>query len=89
MQPLVFAVFRADVRVIDATKRAALQRLLLASVTSTAPGEKLDEKLATLALDFDSMDCERGDRGPVEFHADPEQYRRPVRTNPLGGRGQV
>jgi len=31
-------------------KRAVLARLLLESVLSTAPGEKLDEKLASLAL---------------------------------------
>ena len=31
-------------------KRAALQKLLLENVTSTAPGEKLDEKLASLTF---------------------------------------
>ncbi|KAF7432917.1 inositol polyphosphate 5-phosphatase [Pleurotus ostreatus] len=46
----VYALFRADVRVIDAYKKAALSRLLLESVTSTEPGERLDEKLAKLSL---------------------------------------
>lgn len=38
------------VRVIDVAKRNALQAQLLASVATTGPGEKLDEKLAALAL---------------------------------------
>ncbi|KAH9850742.1 DNase I-like protein [Lenzites betulinus] len=46
----VFAIFRAEVRIIDHVKRAALSKLLLESVTSTAPGEKLDEKLAALTF---------------------------------------
>ena len=37
-------------RIIDHAKRAALSKLLLENVTSTAPGEKLDEKLAGLAF---------------------------------------
>ena len=49
----VYAVFGADVRIIDPVKRAALSQLLLQSVTSTAPGEKLDEKLAKLVLPSD------------------------------------
>ncbi|KZT29277.1 DNase I-like protein [Neolentinus lepideus HHB14362 ss-1] len=52
----VFAVFRAEIRIIDYTKRAALSRMLLESVTSTAPGEKLDEKLASLTFHLDNMD---------------------------------
>lgn len=52
----VFALLRADVRVIDAVKRAALSRLLLESVVSTAPGEKLDEKLAALTLPADFVE---------------------------------
>lgn len=47
---------RADVRVIDAVKRATLSRLLLESVISTAPGEKLDEKLAALTLPVDLIE---------------------------------
>jgi len=51
----VFALFRAEVRVIDQTKRTTLSRLLLDSVTSTAPGEKLDEKLANLTFSSGSQ----------------------------------
>lgn len=47
---------RGDVCVIDAVKKAALSRLLLESVVSTAPGEKLDEKLTALALPADFVD---------------------------------
>ena len=47
---IVFAIFRAEVRIIDHVKRASLSRLLLDNVTSTAPGEKLDEKLASLTF---------------------------------------
>lgn len=53
----VFAIFRAEVRVIDAIKKATLSRLLLESVISTDPGEKLDEKLAALILPSDTGDC--------------------------------
>ena len=48
---------RADVRIIDAAKRAALSRMLLESIVSTAPGEKLDEKLSALALPADFVEC--------------------------------
>ena len=54
----VFALFRAEVRIIDHAKRTALQKLLLENVTSTAPGEKLDEKLASLAFDPEEHDRE-------------------------------
>jgi hypothetical protein len=47
---LVFALFHAEVRIIDNSKRAALSRLLLDSVLSIDAGEKLDEKLASMAL---------------------------------------
>jgi hypothetical protein len=47
---------RADVRIIDAMKKAALSRMLLESVVSTAPGEKLDEKLSALALPADFVE---------------------------------
>ncbi|KAJ4479331.1 inositol polyphosphate phosphatase [Lentinula aciculospora] len=52
----VFAVFRPSIRIIDTTKRAALSRLLLDSVLHTEPGEKLDDKLASMVLpdDFQS-----------------------------------
>ncbi|KAJ7752739.1 SacI homology domain-containing protein [Mycena maculata] len=46
----VFGIFRAAVRTIDVAKRAALSQLLLQSVIMTAPGEKLDDKLAELAF---------------------------------------
>jgi len=46
----VFALFRAVVWIIDRVKQDALARLLLDNVTSTSNGEKLDEKLAALAL---------------------------------------
>ncbi|KAJ7178924.1 inositol polyphosphate phosphatase [Mycena filopes] len=46
----VFGIFRAAVRIIDGVKRAALSQLLLRSVVSTAPGEKLDDKLAAMVL---------------------------------------
>lgn len=53
----VFTIFRAELRVIDHAKRASLSHLLLENVTSTAPGEKLDEKLASLAFTTDEPDC--------------------------------
>ncbi|KAF5393181.1 hypothetical protein D9757_001344 [Collybiopsis confluens] len=46
----VFAIFRPNIRIIDTIKRAALSRLLLNSVLHTAPGEKLDDKLASMVL---------------------------------------
>lgn len=60
---IVFAIFRAGVRVIDTVKKTALQKLLLDSVISTEPGEKLDEKLASMTLS-DYPD----DRGSFFFH---------------------
>ncbi|KAF7964976.1 hypothetical protein HWV62_1280, partial [Athelia sp. TMB] len=52
----VFALMRAEVRIIDPLKKANLSRMLLESVTSTAPGERLDEKLAALALPADFVE---------------------------------
>ncbi|KAG7449414.1 inositol polyphosphate phosphatase [Guyanagaster necrorhizus] len=52
----VFAIFRANIRIIDTAKRTALQKVLLDSVISTAPGEKLDEKLASLVVSLDHQD---------------------------------
>ncbi|THH12240.1 hypothetical protein EW145_g127 [Phellinidium pouzarii] len=52
----VFAIFRAEVRVVDAAKRNALHHLLLDSVLSTGPDEKLDEKLAMMTLSDDPED---------------------------------
>lgn len=54
----VFAIFRAEIRVIDAAKRNSLHRLLLDGITSRGPDEKLDEKLASMALIDDAIDCE-------------------------------
>ncbi|KAF5322195.1 hypothetical protein D9619_000489 [Psilocybe cf. subviscida] len=50
----VFATYRANVRIIDPVKKAALSRMLLDGVVSTQPGEKLDEKLANLSLPSDT-----------------------------------
>ncbi|KAF9478161.1 inositol polyphosphate phosphatase [Pholiota conissans] len=49
----VFATFRAEIRIIDPVKKAAMSRILLDGVVSTDPGEKLDEKLANLILPAD------------------------------------
>lgn len=43
---------------VDVVKRNALQKLLLDSIVSTQPGEKLDEKLATMTLADDPEDRE-------------------------------
>lgn len=50
MFSLVYAVFHATVRVVDVAKKNALHTQLLASVISTGPGEKLDERLSALTL---------------------------------------
>ena len=44
-------------RIIDHARRDALSRLLLESVTTSAPGDKLDEKLAQLT--FTDMNDDR------------------------------
>ena len=55
---VVFAIFRANVRIIDTAKRLALSQILLDNVISTGPGEKLDEKLASLRISLDEeQDC--------------------------------
>ncbi|TFK28875.1 phosphatidylinositol phosphate phosphatase [Coprinopsis marcescibilis] len=46
----VFAIFRAEVRIIDPVKKAVLSQVLLESVASTQPGETLDEKLRKAVL---------------------------------------
>lgn len=56
-QSLVFAFFIAQVLIIDAVKRATLSRLLLENIISTAPGEKLDEKLAALVIPVNHAEC--------------------------------
>lgn len=55
--PLVFALFRTEVRIIDTVKRAALSRLLLETTLAAVPGELLEEKIAALALPSDKDDC--------------------------------
>jgi hypothetical protein len=52
----VFALFCAQVLIIDAIKRATLSRLLLENIVSTGPGEKLDEKLAALVLPVERIE---------------------------------
>ncbi|KAF9452987.1 phosphatidylinositol phosphate phosphatase [Macrolepiota fuliginosa MF-IS2] len=46
----VFGIFKADIRIVDTVKKAALSQLLLENIVSTEPGENLDEKLASIAL---------------------------------------
>ena len=46
----VFAIYRAEISIVDAVKKAALSRLILDNVISTEPGEPLDEKLANVCL---------------------------------------
>ena len=53
----VFALFRTVVWIVDRAKRDSLARLLLENVTSTSADEKLDEKLAALALHPQINDC--------------------------------
>ena len=43
-------IFRAEVRIVDQVKKAALSRMLLQGVSSTLPDEKLDEKLVALTF---------------------------------------
>lgn len=52
----VFALFHAEVKIIDQVKRTALARYLTDNVTATAPGEPLDEKLARLTFSDDARD---------------------------------
>ncbi|KAI0677390.1 DNase I-like protein [Trametes maxima] len=68
----VFAIFRAEVRIIDHVKRAALSKLLLESVTSTAPGEKLDEKLASLTFTADEPELPPPSSDDTAWWDDPD-----------------
>ncbi|KAF8528795.1 phosphatidylinositol phosphate phosphatase [Hysterangium stoloniferum] len=52
----VFAIFRATIRIVDHTKRAALNHQLLQSVVTAVPGETLDKKLAKLTFIEDVID---------------------------------
>jgi hypothetical protein len=55
----VFATFSAAIRIVDEEKKATLARLLAENVMSSVPGERLDEKLASLALPTTADDdCE-------------------------------
>lgn len=51
-------MFTTEIRIVDYTKRAALSRALFENVTSTLPGEKLDEKLASITFSNGVPDCE-------------------------------
>jgi len=46
----VYALFRAEVRIVDSAKKAMLSAVLLESVASTQPGERLEERLRTATL---------------------------------------
>jgi len=61
------------VRIVNGAKRAALSRLLLESVLSTEPGEKLDTKLASLTLPANFADREDFHRRLFKAN-DPNHY---------------
>ncbi|CCM05549.1 uncharacterized protein FIBRA_07776 [Fibroporia radiculosa] len=68
----VFALFRAEVRIIDQAKRADLSRLLFESVTATAPGETLDEKLAKLSFSNINSDLPTPSSDDAVWWDDPD-----------------
>ena len=53
----VFAIYNAEVRIIDRAKKATLSQVLLESTVSMEPGEKLDKQLANLVLPPDTRQC--------------------------------
>lgn len=53
----VFAIYDAEVRIIDRVKKAALSEMLLESITFMEPGQKLDKKFANLVLPADPRQC--------------------------------
>jgi hypothetical protein len=53
----VFAIYNAEVRIIDRAKKATLSQILLESIVSIEPGEKLDKKLPNLVLPADTSQC--------------------------------
>jgi hypothetical protein len=54
----VFAIYDAEVRIIDRVKKAALSQMLLESIiTFTEPGEMLDKKFANLVLPANPRQC--------------------------------
>ena len=53
----VYAIYSAEVRIIDRVKKAALSHMLLESIAFMEPGEKLDKKFANLVLPADTRQC--------------------------------
>ena len=53
----VFAIYDAEVRIIDRVKKATLSQMLLESITFMEPGEKLDKKFGDLVLPADPRQC--------------------------------
>ncbi|KZT42995.1 phosphatidylinositol phosphate phosphatase [Sistotremastrum suecicum HHB10207 ss-3] len=47
----VYALFRSPIRIVDGVKRDALSRIMLDTILSRKPGEKLEDKLAKVALE--------------------------------------
>lgn len=43
-------MFTTEIRIVDYAKRGALSRALFENVTSSLPGENLDEKLASITF---------------------------------------
>jgi hypothetical protein len=84
----VYALFRASVRIVDIAKRTALSQQLLRNVTSTAPGEKLEEKLAALVFNSNELPPPSSDEsawwdGPGHPNGKfPPPPPRPLRTRP-------
>ena len=85
---LVYAAYRATVHIIDHAKKGALGRLLMESVTSTEPGETLEEKLAALTF-LHSDDCESRDPECIHLTDNNSQCRRQVQRRRRGGTPQV
>ena len=54
---VVYAIYDAEVQIIDRVKKAALSQMLLESITFMEPGEKLDKKFANLVLPADVRQC--------------------------------
>jgi hypothetical protein len=53
----VFAIYTAEVRIIDRVRKATLSQMLLESISSMERGEKLDKKLANLVLPVYTRQC--------------------------------
>lgn len=65
----MFGIFRADIRVVDTVKKAALSQLLLENIVSTQPGESLDDKLARITLPDTVGECRSLFNFHVRYHA--------------------